>query len=291
MSDESLTKEKENSMVDMSGISSALQKQLEILREQFEKITLPQIAPIDLSINPIINPALYETLNKHQIEIRKILAPLTNIPIFPENMSDEIKKSIMILANKGWYIDLEFTFSEISELADLVNNGSASEVDTYLCEYYENHIQQLKEFISRNLSNREDIILAALKAHENGEYVLSVPVLMIQVDGICMEVTKGYLFMTDKKTKKPQPAKFVDKYAQQFTNHIIKLALMEPLAQKHSINFSCGERGDSFTELNRHEVIHGDDLSYGTRINSCKAISLLNYVVQILGGIKENICQ
>ena len=40
--------------------------------------------------------------------------------------------------------------------------------------------------------------------------------------------------------------------------------------------------------LNRHEVLHGESVDYGTEINSLKAISLLYYIASVLGERGHN---
>ena len=42
------------------------------------------------------------------------------------------------------------------------------------------------------------------------------------------------------------------------------------------------ERGPGFFELNRHQVLHGESVNYGTETNSLKAISFLGYLSFIL---------
>jgi len=64
----------------------------------------------------------------------------------------------------------------------------------------------------------------------------------------------------------------------------VRAALLSPLAQILPISASQRERQDGTTALNRHMVLHGESLDYGTKANSLKAISLINYVTQILGN-------
>jgi hypothetical protein len=65
------------------------------------------------------------------------------------------------------------------------------------------------------------------------------------------------------------------------------LDLIHPILKLHEMNFmkSANERkkaaqasGESFTALNRHQVIHGECWDYGTEINSLKAFSFLAFV-------------
>jgi len=67
---------------------------------------------------------------------------------------------------------------------------------------------------------------------------------------------------------------------------------LRPISLELPINASekareriAAERGwPAWNELNRHQVLHGESVDYGTRLNSLKAISLLNYLVSFLPG-------
>jgi len=71
-------------------------------------------------------------------------------------------------------------------------------------------------------------------------------------------------------------------YVEQIASDTYRAALLEPLAQTLPIGASQNERHDGFSELNRHMVLHGESLDYGTEKNSLKAISLINYVSIVL---------
>ena len=81
-----------------------------------------------------------------------------------------------------------------------------------------------------------------------------------------------------RKNKKPSTAIYVDLVASDTFRH----ALLSPLSHSLPISASEYERDEYFNELNRHQVVHGESLDYGTEINSLKSISLLNYVTQVL---------
>lgn len=59
-------------------------------------------------------------------------------------------------------------------------------------------------------------------------------------------------------------------------------AMLSPLAQTLPIGASENERYKGFPALNRHTVLHGESLDYGSKTNSFKAISLINYVAHVL---------
>ena len=72
---------------------------------------------------------------------------------------------------------------------------------------------------------------------------------------------------------------------EQIASDTYRAALLSPLAQTLPIGASKHERPEDFTELNRHVVLHGESLDYGTKINSLKAISLINYVAHVLADL------
>ncbi|MED7789604.1 hypothetical protein [Francisella sp. 19X1-34] len=77
---------------------------------------------------------------------------------------------------------------------------------------------------------------------------------------------------------KPRTAKYVE----QIAADTYKAALLSPLAESTPIGASEHEREEGFNLLNRHTVLHGEFLDYGNKVNSLKAISLINYVSQAL---------
>jgi hypothetical protein len=132
--------------------------------------------------------------------------------------------------------------------------------------------------------HRAKIINSAFSAHKRGEYELSIPIFFAQTDGICYEVINQHLFMRLRGEKKPSTAIYVDSIASDTFRH----ALLSPLSQPLPISASKNERDESFNELNRHQVMHGESFDYGTEINGLKSISLLNYVAHVLRLDDEN---
>ena len=90
-----------------------------------------------------------------------------------------------------------------------------------------------------------------------------------------------YLFI--RSHKKPSTAKYVE----QWVADSFQAALLSPLAQTLPISASELERVEGADALNRHTVMHGEDLNYGSKKNGLKAISLLNYVIHVVRDPKE----
>ncbi len=124
------------------------------------------------------------------------------------------------------------------------------------------------------------MIESAFNAHRREKYELSIPVFLAQTDGICKETMDQYLFI--KQNSKPCTAIYVKRT---ISGAFMK-AILSPLSRTLPIEMSTHERPENFNELNRHMVLHGESLDYGTKINSLKVISLINYVVSVLAFVK-----
>lgn len=188
----------------------------------------------------------------------------------------KVRKSLLVIGNHGWYYDLELSLPELIELASQLEAEGEDKVDDILSSHFEDRLSEIEKSISTKYPHRSHIIQSAFGAHRRGEYVLSIPALLAQTDGICKEVMGQNLFTT--KDKKPCTALYVSQLAADSS----MAALLSPLSEVLPISQNTSQRSGSFDALNRHMVLHGESLDYGTRINGLKAVSLVNYVAEIL---------
>jgi hypothetical protein len=191
----------------------------------------------------------------------------------PERTRDELHH----LAERGWYIDSELPAAAPAELVKAIEDGQAREVDDALVEYFGARIVTLKERLVRQYPHRAPFFSKAFAAHERGDFELSIPVFLAQADGICKERTNRLLFR--RKGNKPEIAKYVETHIGVDT---YRAALMSPLAKEHPISLSESQRPPEFNGLNRHQVLHGESITYHTEINSLKAVSLLAFLSWVL---------
>jgi len=266
-------------------IQSAIQKSIhpifkaqENLQKALERLELIKIPRFDLSglsrfakqvadfqhaIQESINPAF-----KHLQRSFHELPPRT-------------QEALLLLGEHGWYMDLEMPIPALWKLKEALSVGSIGDAEDALAEYFEARIKEIGESITKKFPHREHLIRAAFNAHHRKEYELAIPVFLSQTDGICKEVAGQYLFM--RRDKKPCTAIYVEQIAADtFTS-----ALLSPLTKVLPISASEHHRSTEFSALNRHMVMHGESLDYGTKINSLKAISLINYVAHVLTPEKE----
>lgn len=239
-------------------------------RHLAESARLPQIPLPDLP--PIV---------KQVIDFQKAFQELIS-PAFQQlhqgfqELPARTQEALLILGQHGWYMDPEMSHPSLWELKDALSEGDITEAEAALVEYFEERISEIEASITKRFPHRSHLINSAFGAHRREEYVLSIPVLLAQVDGICKETVGQYLFM--REAKKPSTAVYVARIAAD----AYTAALLSPLAEVLPISASVNERPEGFSGLNRHIVLHGESLDYGCKVNSLKAISLVNYVAHVL---------
>lgn len=273
-------KQQEDYRKDMIELQQKIQKSLEII--SIPKLLKEFEGGLDVVQESLKNiPELYEPAIKMQNSFQLLVSPA-----FKElkknfvQLPDKIQETLLSLGNQGWYFDLKLSFPELWELKKTIAEGDIEKVEKVLIDYFEEKIDTIENSIIKSFPERGKIIKAAFDAHRRKEYELSIPIFLAQTDGICLEVTGQHFFI--KKDKKPCTALFVDK----ITSGIIMMSLLCPLANTLPINASERERGENFKGLNRHMILHGESLDYGTRVNGLKAISLINYITQVLSILK-----
>jgi len=189
-----------------------------------------------------------------------------------------LRKALLLVGNHGWYLDpWEMTLSDLWKLENALSEGNIEDAETELIEHFEKNLDKIEKSIIERFPMREKLVTAAFGAHRKQEYELSIPVFLAQTDGICKDIAKKYLFI--KSNNKPDVAAFVD---HTYTTDPVGAAFLSPLTETLSISVSEKKRSKVFNGLNRHMVLHGESLDYGTKQNSLKAISLLNYVATML---------
>jgi hypothetical protein len=193
-----------------------------------------------------------------------------------QNLSPRTQEAVLLLGFHGWYLDLEMTLPQLWTLEKALSDGNTAKAEETLAEYFEGRSDDIENSIIKRFPRREHLLRPAFGAHRRQEYVLSIPVFLTQTDGICKDATNHYFFL--KRYNKPQTAHYVE----QIAADALTASLLSPLARTLPISASERERSSGDNALNRHAVLHGEALNYGTKINSLKAISLINYVAHIL---------
>ncbi|EOO33277.1 hypothetical protein IIU_03390 [Bacillus cereus VD133] len=139
------------------------------------------------------------------------------------------------------------------------------------------------------LEKRFSIINTVIEGHLNGHYMLTVPTMLAQIEGVLVEgILKLEAVAPDEQIKYRHQKSFLgqfllgDKGSFSFDEQIEEFYLNTVLA-----NFDRGKEVES--DLSRHAILHGEDVSYGTKINSLKSILIFDYLFDKLNDAYKDI--
>lgn len=228
---------------------------------------------------------LYKSPNDSNLfgeEISKLLKSCTRISLklFPKDFNfkkkyEVFQKAVCILSEKGWYVEYEMTFSDVTFAASLIENNKVEDADLFLKNYFDNEIDNIQKIITSRFPERAHVLNASFNAHRKLEFYLSTPVFFAQAEGICLDLTNYRFFSSQKGQPKTK------KYFNSFKGTEILSDLLKPLIKIDvNRNFQIENQPDG---QNRHDVLHGQSSDYGENsINSYKALSLLIYISDIV---------
>jgi hypothetical protein len=274
-----------NANFQLQEVASSMQEIRQMLINSIEPVLESQIQMSDMvkNISLSLDDVSQPLLSNFRFQIENFISPaLKNFFESFHQLPEHIQVALLTMGNHGWFFDLEISLPFLWKLENALDKGNVKEAEAALVEYFRENLETIEGRLVAKFPHRAKIIHSAFNAHKRGEYELAIPLFLAQTDGICYEVINQHLFM--RSEKKPRTAIYVDTIASDTFRH----ALLSPLSQPLPISASQNERGESFNELNRHQVMHGESLDYGTEINSLKSISLLNYVAQVLRLDDEN---
>lgn len=177
------------------------------------------------------------------------------------------------LIQMGWPPTTDLAAGALDQLADGLKRGELTEgdVEDLFLEFYdEPRVRGLLAGWADDgqLSHRLPILDAAVEAHIRGEYLLSVPALLPQVEGVLAERFGHQGRLSGKR---------LERYLQD------ALSEQNPFDQAARV-FVAKRLLESFAwasttpEFSRHAVLHGADVGYGSRVNSLRAILTFDYI-------------
>ena len=117
---------------------------------------------------------------------------------------------------------------------------------------------------------RASILREAFDAHWDGRYNSSVLLFLVQADGICQEASIESIYSSRTIVE-------ASDIADRVQEGILRALFMGLMWEDWPLTLSRNERPGGFSELNRHQVVHGESTDYGTEENSLKAMSFLNF--------------
>ncbi|MBI4745014.1 MAG: hypothetical protein HY786_00345 [Deltaproteobacteria bacterium] len=195
-----------------------------------------------------------------------------------ERLYRELNKALI---PHGWFISPAWPAKCVHEFEEIRKTEGIEGIIKALIETFSEHeyIKEAYENIITNLivNNRKHIIVDAFDAHLNGKYYLSVPIFLIQAEGIyndCMGVDRLKANNVKKRFKNcPEIYESMIDPFNEFIQFLYK-------------GYSIKKNPPSL--LSRHIIIHGNSVDYGTPENSIKAILFVEYVLSMVNLSDKN---
>lgn len=230
---------------------------------------------------------MFGTIGKiiQKVDWKKFDRFFFNLQKIIENLPEFTKKIHTRLATRGWFLVGEF---EAEKLFHILNVND-DELDSIMTEFTNDNLESIVFKIINEFPLRKHIIEQTIEAHKKGLYSLSVPVLLIQADGISSEILNGSFFSKKDNKPKTSESKYtvisdsIDQSSAEYNCRLLPLDILTSL-NRNTYDMEEFEEGI----LNRHNVIHGHDIAYNNLINSSKGIVLLDYLADLNKYIKDS---
>lgn len=187
-------------------------------------------------------------------------------------------EGLLTLASHGWYLPLSAPWTAPARLASSPP-ANAEDLHDLLEDRWRLDFDQSASQLLIDNPTRADILSEACGAHRQGLFYLSTAVFFTQAEGVCQDLAGCKLF-----SKQGGATQLEGVRARQ--DRLLAVALA-PLATIQPIVWGSGRCREFPDALNRHEVLHGVDVGYGTERNSLKAFSLLAYVSWVLQHVAQ----
>lgn len=287
----------------------------EIISNSFRKSLLPGIeSRITKQFNPIVD-AYMKLFRKNNAFIDRIQIDFVNqieevllesirsqMSIFGtrilkslEETDSSAKRIAPIMAEaKIWYSP-SMTLEPIKRLNELLENGRSSPddvIESFVGCFEEDNWSELQRIVTSWEDNpyfnpRMQLIMDALDAHVNGKYTLSIPLLLAQAEGIASDILNVPAGESTKLMKQVLDLDHHD-FIREISRDVLLRYILSPSGfgrtQGDSQEFTSHNFADWLNSygvseeqaINRHGILHGVQLNYGSKMNSLRAFFLLD---------------
>lgn len=278
-------------LMDIAGENGDPQQQFVLLKERCESLRNMGLRLSELfssSMEPlrkfqesvVKSFTISEELRKSFRELaEKIKFSNINLNLNYDDFTEDGKEAVKRMIKNGWYFSghLPFTFDELIDV-------EANELDRMLYAFYDEESDRIFSEIIEAFPSRKVILQKIQKAYLAGEYELSIPVMLIQSDGIAFELFGESLYskvsVTENGERVSRPKVRNQSKIHFGEDSILDILFFVQLNEVGLLNKSF-KQDEEVTYFNRHAVIHGKSIDYATKENSLRCIAILSFLLEI----------
>lgn len=261
-----------------------MEKSLKNIFENFDNLSMPFLN---------IQKEFSDAIKQQNEAIKRVFRAYENsskiLQEFFKRAQDHINKLpeyLYSLSLYGWYLDFNSDFDLTSTLIKYVNEQNSEKINEILIDYYKSQFTYIFKKLEERHVNRKEIFKQIKFAYDNQHYYLAINSILTQIDGITYDFSKErlYFFSNEKKKgiTKPKISNDIS-----ISNDMLVKAFCSPIQNKTPIISKISELNQFPSNLNRHEILHGMKVDYGSEENCLKCISLITYLSDIYNTINE----
>lgn len=194
---------------------------------------------------------------------------------------EEKFEEIKFVANHDWLISFNlFTDSTLQEMFEIINKKDKKNFEEFVMSVFPRSQKNIFAEMRKRLTHRKAILTEIEQSYNHKFYFSVVTLCYTQVDGICNEKLNYGFFDTNSKTHDLKI-----KALEVSRGLLSKIAgqLQEPRNEiSRYVKEEIRDRTFQPDSFNRHLVLHGHSIHYGTRKNAIRAILLMDFVCALV---------
>ncbi len=197
----------------------------------------------------------------------------------PELWIENSNQLNLWLLKMGWppllHVVVKFPYKLKDKCKDLKKTEAKEYVDKTIARYHSEEVlrQSILKYWKRRpcIKQRIHILEPAIEAHIRGEYALSVPAVLAQMEGIIAENFGHKGFMGSQKY-----IAYIKRLLKKDARENSEEVLLQFISDVILATFKHGTT--IISDLSRHAILHGGDISYDNVYTSLKAILALDMI-------------
>jgi hypothetical protein len=178
------------------------------------------------------------------------------------------------LADRGWFLSMDSPFYFHRHFSVMIRAGRWEECERELQDHFEELLPTIRDNLAARFAERKAILEEAFGHHSEGKYFGAISLFLSQSEGVGRDI-----FGASPLSRKPENVQILKDWLDQrvaanswFDEFWRSILRVLPITART-------DRLAAYKDpLNRHRILHGEDLTYGTKRNSLKAIAWIQYV-------------
>ncbi len=209
---------------------------------------------------------------------------------FEEGIAIEIENINKYLLDRNWYLP-NVSLNNMENISNIISNKNMTDEEKYsaiditMQKIVLENIEDLKSNLNSRFKERQLIFKEMFKSYYEENYILCIPVMLAQIEGICNEILGVNFFSKEYKTYYPKTRKVIENKVVEKNINKLNSAQLIPLYFVSEIF----KRTDDENILNRHNILHGTSCNYGSRLNADKCIALIGFLLNVDNIVNKEI--